>query len=101
VRNVLEQFATQLLKEKSLPPNLQPAVYEQMVRDLSERANDLINRRLIDAMTEEQADRFDQLLQTNPDVRAVQAFIEASVPNRDLVVSSALIEFRNLYLGTH
>lgn len=97
---MIEKFIKQLLKEKGLPPNLEPKVYDQLVKDLSERAVDLINRRQIDAMTDEQAKQFDDLLAAHPeDVQAAQEFIQKNVPNQDQVVAAALGEFRQLYLG--
>jgi len=97
---MIEKFIKQLLEEKGLPPNLEPKVYDQLVKDLSERAVDLINRRLIDAMSDEQAQQFDELLASQPDnVAAAQDFIQKNLPTQDQIVVAALGEFRQLYLG--
>ena len=97
---MIENFIKQLLDEKGLPPNLEPKVYDQLVKDLSGRAIDLVNRRLIDAMSDEQAEQFDKLLAEHPDdVRAATEFVKKSVPNQEEVTVAALAEFRQLYLG--
>ena len=97
---MIEKFIKQLLQEKGLPPNLEPKVYDQLVKDLNERAVDLINRRLIDSMTDEQAQEFDKLLAAHPeDIPAAQEFIQKNVPNQAEVVTATLGEFRQLYLG--
>jgi len=70
-----------------------------LAEELSERLEDFINRRVIDAMDGPTVERFTALLDTGPDAPAVQAFIERNVPNRQRVAASALTEFRNLYLG--
>jgi hypothetical protein len=97
---MIEKFIKQLLEEKGLPPNLEPKVYDQLVKDLNERAVNLINRRLVEAMSEEQAQEFDKLLADRPDdLAAAQEFVREALPNQDAITAAALSEFRQLYLG--
>lgn len=96
----MEQFVKDLLKEKGLSANLEPAVYDRLVKDLSERAEKIVNKRLIDSLNEEQFDQLEKLTASSPDEQAVQDFINANVPNKERVVALALAEFRQLYLGT-
>jgi hypothetical protein len=98
---MIEQFVKDILKQKGLPPNLDQAVYDKLVSDLTERATDLVNKRLIEAMSEEQAKKLEDIMNSEPDnAQAVQDFITQNVPNHEAVASAALIEFRQLYLGT-
>lgn len=96
----MENFITQLLADQGVDPAMDPAVRAQLVAELTSKANDLINRRLIDAMSDEVVSHFNDLVEDeNTDAAAVQQFITTNVPNRDQVVAAALIEFRALYLG--
>lgn len=96
----MEQFIKDLLKEKGLPANLEPAVYDRLVKDLSERAEKIANKRLIDSLSDEQFDQLEKLTASTPNEQVVQDFINANVPNKERVVALALAEFRQLYLGT-
>ena len=98
---MIENFIKQLLKDKGLPPNLDEAVYKKLVTDLTERASDLVNKRLLEAMTEPQNEELERIIESSPDNdRVVQEFIAKNVPNKEAVAGAALAEFRQLYLGT-
>lgn len=95
----VKQFVEQLLKEKDIT-NLEPAVHDQLVSDLSNRLIDFINRRLIDAMSEDDVKEFMTLLDQEPvDPTKVQAFMGAHVPDTQQVTMAAMMEFRALYVG--
>lgn len=97
---MLEQFIEQLLKEKNMPADMDPEIKTQLVKDLTVRLEDLINRRLIDSMTEEQLGQFNQLLDKEPaDPAAVQNFVSENIKNKEEITTGALLEFRQLYLG--
>lgn len=97
---MLEEYVKQLLKEKGLPDNLEPAVHEQLVKDLTLRLTNLINKRLVEAMNDEQLKQFETLMDSQPDnPEALQQYIEENVANKQQVTSAALLEFRQLYLG--
>lgn len=96
----MDEYIEQLLKDAGVPEATDPAVKKQLTADLTARANDLVNRRLIDAMSDEDAAAFDKLLDEQSDnVNAMQQFITDHIPNREKVVGAALLEFRALYLG--
>ncbi|OGL26633.1 hypothetical protein A3E49_01505 [Candidatus Saccharibacteria bacterium RIFCSPHIGHO2_12_FULL_49_19] len=98
---MIEQFVKELLKEKALPGNLEPAVYDRMVKDLSTRVTDLINRRCIESMSPEQLKEFEDLMDKHPgDIGILQNFVNEHVKNKEGITSTALLEFRSLYLGT-
>jgi DNA replication protein DnaD len=99
---MIEQFVKQLLQEKGLPENLNQEVYNKLVSDLTTRVGDLINRRVIESLNEEQLGRFEHLIDTEPEnTEAVQKFIEENVENKEQITTAALIEFRELYLGNN
>ncbi|HVX56135.1 MAG TPA: DUF5663 domain-containing protein [Candidatus Saccharimonadales bacterium] len=96
----MEEFIRQLLKDAGVPESTDPEVRKQLEKDLTDRATDLVNRRLIDAMSEKNAEAFSKLLDERPDNLAVmQQFIDEHVPNKEQVAGAALLEFRALYLG--
>lgn len=98
---MIEQFVKELLKEKDLPGNLEPAVYDRMVRDLSERATNMVNKHLVESLNSQQLEEFESLMDKHPDDLVVlQKFIDGNVKNKQQITSAALLEFRSLYLGT-
>ncbi len=96
----MEEFIQQLLKEAGVPDSTDPEVRKQLATDLASKANDLVNKRLIDAMSEKDAVAFGKLIDKQPDdLQAMQQFIDDHVPNKEQVAGAALLEFRALYLG--
>lgn len=96
----MDQFIQQLLRDQDVPEDLDPEVRTQLVSELTSRASDFLNARLIDAMSDETVEHFSAMLDdesTTPE--QVQNFIATNVPDKDRVIASALAEFRVLYLG--
>jgi hypothetical protein len=95
----LDQYVQQLLTERGMS-HPDPAVRAEMVEELTERVDDFVNRRIIDAMSERDAARFVDLLERgNPTPQSVQSFVAQHVPNREQVARDALQDFRKQYLG--
>lgn len=98
---MIEQFVKELLKEKGLPGDLEPAVYNRMVADLTQRATNLVNKRLVEALSAQQIQEFESLMDKHPDdMKVLQDFINENVKTKEELTSAALLEFRSLYLGT-
>ncbi|MDB5166130.1 MAG: hypothetical protein JWM37_202 [Candidatus Saccharibacteria bacterium] len=96
----METFILQLLSEKGLPADLDEAVQEQLIHDLSERASNLVNKRIIESLSDEDATALEHLVDTQPEnAEAFQQFIAEHVPNQQEITTRALLEFRALYLG--
>jgi hypothetical protein len=97
----MDQFIEQLLREQGAPDDLEPAVRQDLVEDLAARATEFLNRRLIDAMDDTSVEEFSKLLDVEPaDPQAIQEFIATHVPDKERVVTEALLEFRSIYLGS-
>ena len=97
----MEDFINQLLQAKGLPADLEEDVRKQLVEDMMGRAADLINRRLLEAMSDDSVDAFNELLERDDTTQEmVQAFIAEHVPDKEAVTRHALEEFRDLYLGS-
>jgi hypothetical protein len=98
----MEAYILQLLHDAGTPDNLDPQTHDRLVQDLTSRAAQLINRRLLESLSEDDARELDRLTDEQPDnAQLVQTFIEAHVPNSQQVITQALVEFRELYLGNH
>ena len=96
----MEDFINELLVETGVPKGTDPKVRAELVTQLMDRATDSVNRRVIDAMSDQDAETFDKLLDDKPDdIQAVQQFIDDHVPHKEQIVGAALLEFRALYLG--
>ena len=72
----------------------------QMESEVAAKANEFVNRRTLESMDRPTMDRLEALIDGGASVEQIQSFIAANVPNKDQLVANALIEFRNLYLGS-
>ena len=97
---MLDEYVKDILKQKGLPPNMDPEVHTQLVKDVTQMAEDLINKRLLDALSDEQFDQLEKIAGHQPDQKSIQDFIDKNLPNKQQIVTEALTDFRNTYLGT-
>lgn len=96
----MEEFIRQLLQDQGVPDDLAPDVRTQLVTEMTERATDFVNKRLVGAMSEEALPHFESLLAEEPvDVARLQEFMRTNVPDQENVAAQALLEFRVIYLG--
>lgn len=96
----MEQFIKQLLADKGLSPKLDEKVRAQLEHDLTERATDFLNRRMIDSLGDEDVKSLETLIDDQPDnANAIQEFINQHVLDKEQIAASTLLEFRALYLG--
>lgn len=96
----MDQFINQLLQDQGVPADLDPEVRTQLVAELTNRAADFVNKRLIEAMSDEAVAHFETLIDEDPvDPLKIQDFIATNVPDKETIASKALLEFRALYLG--
>jgi hypothetical protein len=96
----MDEYLTDLLSQTGAVQTGDQDVLRQLKSDLSERVTALINRRLIDALSEDKVAELERLLDEQPDnVEAYQQFMVDNLPNRQEIVNTSLLEFRALYLG--
>lgn len=91
------QFAKDLLREKGIN-GLDKDVYEGLVDEVSTIASQLVNKRIIDSMTDEQMNEFNKLIGSKPSESEVQKFIDSNVANKHFIAAEALLEFKEMYL---
>jgi hypothetical protein len=95
----LAKYIEQLLKDKGLP-ELKPEVHSQLVDELSGRFTQLLNRRLIESLTDEQKLELEKIINEQPpDINKIQNFMAEKIPNTVEITAQAMKEFRGLYLG--
>lgn len=73
-------------------------VEDEMVRDLSERLNDQINRNLIDALPEVYADELGRLLDANASEEELQNVFDKSGIDQQMIVTQTLVSFAKQFL---
>ena len=96
----MDEFIRQLLQEAGVPDSTDPEVYQQLTKDLQDRAADMVNHRLIEAMSDDDVAAFEQVLDNEPEnMSLMQQFIDEHVPDKEQITARALLEFRALYLG--
>ena len=97
----MDNFINDLLVQTGAQSSADPEVEAELKAELTERCANLINKRLIEALTDDQTGQLNNMLDNNPnDPEAFQQFITDSLPNKDQVVAATLYEFRALYLGS-
>jgi hypothetical protein len=93
-----DKFIEEILDQKDLP-GVTPDVRTQLQADLKQRLIDQINAALIDALTDEQAQEFNNLLDDPAfDDTAAQEFMSKSGVNVRKVTAHTMLRFRDLYL---
>ena len=97
----MDKFIEDLLAQTGAQARADPEVEAELRAELAERCANLINKRLIEALSDTQTEQLNTMLDNNPnDPEAFQQFITDSLPNQDEIVAATLYEFRALYLGS-
>lgn len=99
MENQLTPFVDTLLKDKNLPGMTQE-VFTQLRHDLVRDLRHQIDRALIDAMSDEQIERFTALMD-DPDVTSevLQQFFGDTGVNSAEIIATTMTRFRAYYLG--
>jgi SNF2 family DNA or RNA helicase len=95
----IEQFIDSLISEKGFA-HADPAVIEQMKKDLRSELSNQIDRTVIDMFSSEQAKAFAELCE-NPNSTAdqIQKFVADSGVDTKRAVVNTMVKFREYYLG--
>jgi hypothetical protein len=94
----LREFLVGMIKEKRLSVS-SDEVMEQLIADMSQRLMDLIDRDVLNAMSESNVDKLNTMLDEEASDTEVQQFIAESVPDLDQVTARTMTRFRNAYLA--
>ncbi|MBP9732551.1 MAG: hypothetical protein KBD29_03790 [Candidatus Magasanikbacteria bacterium] len=94
----LHDAAEKILEEKGLHfPDQE--IKEEAITDIVQRINDRIDSEVLESLSEKQREQFDQLISRKATPHDVQEFIATHIKNISQIISSAIIDIRNLYLS--
>lgn len=79
---------------------LTPEVREELRRDIFQRLDEFIMARVIAALSDDDVQQLEQLLQAGKSRQDVQQFAAEKIPDFATFVTDALLEFRSVYLET-
>lgn len=95
----INQFINQILDEKKIPGET-PEVRAELVVDLRNQLMQQIDRAMINALSSDQVDELNQMLDDpNVDDQKLQQFMAESGVDGQQVATRVMIEFRKAYLG--
>ncbi|MDO4760231.1 MAG: hypothetical protein Q4A33_02975 [Candidatus Saccharibacteria bacterium] len=96
---VLDIYMQSLLIEKGYT-DLDEETENQMIAELKERATDMINFSIIDALPDDKAEEVSAKIENGEDaVEAMNAAIAEAGVDAEKITGEALEKFRELYLG--
>lgn len=95
----LDLYIDNLINQKGYP-NLTDEVREELKNDIRARLNDFIMARVIAAFTDEDIDKFEELLKQNKSQEELQQFAVDHIPDFTTFLTNVLIEFQGVYLGS-
>lgn len=97
-KQAIERFVEQLIKDKNFP-DISPEVREELKKDLLIRVDDFIAAKVISTLSDENVDKFEEMLKTGKSEGEIQAFVAEYVPDFTNFLTQTLLEFRNVYMG--
>ena len=96
----LEGFIENLINEIDWGHELEPAIYQQIFRDMLDRAENLIKSHVFNALTFEKQKVFIEMLddENNLSDEETQSFLINNIENMDEIVLNALLELKAKYI---
>lgn len=95
---ITEDFLNQLLTDAGMD-TVSPELREEMLADLRARLQDRLLGTVIINLSEQDLEGFNKLLDQNANEEQVAKFIDEKVPNATELFATAMLGFRNDYLG--
>jgi hypothetical protein len=77
---------------------LDPAVREEVKRDIARRLDSFIMSRAIPALSDNDVQRLETLLESTRSAAVAQEFVATHIPNFEDFLTDILLEFRQAYL---
>lgn len=93
----LRKFVDDILNEKDMS-QIDPAIKEKMAEKLTRKLDTQIKRALVDSLTDQQLDRFEELIDNN-DVQAMEGFFKQNGVPVEQIMTQIMVRFRAAYLG--
>lgn len=92
----IEEFVRSIIRQTGR--DISKPVEDEMVRDLSERLNDQINRNLIDALPEFYVDELNRLMDRDASPEELQSVFDRAGIDQQTIVNQTFISFAKLFL---
>lgn len=92
-------FIDKVVAEATAGENVTDEVRQMMKDDMLKQLNTMINARLISVMSDEQVEKFSQLMDTHPTAEQIQAFTAQAVPDPSEFLAQVMLDYRREYLG--
>lgn len=96
-RAAMESYVDDLLRDRA-DPNIKPENLPQAKQVLLAKVNEAINVHLVSLLTDQDKIALDDLLAKNPSNEELDKFFLEKVPNLQVEIASALLNFRAAYL---
>jgi len=93
-----ESFIHLLLLEKGLE-KLEPEVLEEIRKDMERRIEDFVNAKIVASLSPKKLAEFEELLDRGASQEEFRTFLDQELGDFDSFLASALLEFRQAYLG--
>jgi len=77
---------------------LEPAIGDEVKRDIARRLDSFIMSRAIPALSDDDVQRLGELLENTHSAEAAQEFVATHIPNFEDFLTVTLLEFRQVYL---
>ncbi len=94
----IREYLLELLKEAG-QTDLSDEVREQLLQDLNSRLEERLTLTVMEQLSPEKVEEIQALVERNGSPEEVSTFLKTNVTNYEEVFGTALVEFRNIYLG--
>ena len=96
----LKIFLEMCLWEKGIDVRgIDEDIKEGMLMDLAEDFFDYLWQAFFSLLNEEDLPHWKQLMESNPNTKAVESFFRVKLPDFDGVVENTMAEFKNIYVS--
>jgi len=96
--DAIEAFVARLVLERKYP-SMDSRVREELTRDLTLRVEKYVTMSIVAKLPSERLPEFQKLMEEGDNDETVAAFCKEHVPHLDEVTATALLRFRDTYLG--
>jgi len=93
----LAAYIERLIQEYALGTPIEDRDKAEMKKDIEKRLLKMINLDLLAAIPEAKSKELATLINSDPSIEKIQAFIEANIPNKEEIVAKTLLDFRAVY----
>jgi hypothetical protein len=95
----MDTYIENLINRKFVNHRLEPAVREEIKRDIKTRLDDFIMSRVIRGFSDEDVVTFERLLHEGKSQAELQQFAVEHIPDSTTFLTNVLLEFQGVYLG--